>query len=1094
MWFSINPSALPSIESPLQSRLNWKKADWELFTKTLQSEHLKMKTVWDSLMAGADYTQNLDTASKLLTDLIDYAASCSTPPINISPRSKIWWSDDIRKARTNMATHLRQWRFSETPDSFAAYKEARNAYFHAIRKAKSDKWIEFLEGVKGKDVFQVLRYTRPRRNEPTPALSHQGQTATTFEQKCSAFRQAMFPSPPVILPSPPAPPQTILPWKTLTRNEIETAIFSSNPNKAPGPDGIPFSCLRHAFNALPDAFVSLYSSLTKRGYHPEIWRTSTTAIIPKPNKPAYNIPKAYRPVALLNCMGKVLEKIMATRLSWLVEKHQLLYRDQVGGRPQRSAVDAVMALVHHVESANRQNLVASALFMDVKGAFDHVSSRRLQVTMTELGLPTPLIAWVQSFLTDRQTSLAFDGRKEEMLPVETGIPQGSPISPILFLLYLQPLFSHLEAHHPGFFYPSYIDDVGIVVTGRSEAENARTLQQIASTIIAWSDDNALSFDGPKTELIHFKKRIRPPIQPLSVTVDNTTIQPSTCIRWLGVWLDPTLSFKEHIRQKTTSATRAYFALRRLANTQNGLTVSSMRLLYLSAVLPILDFGAEIWYTGERQQGYVSQLQKVQNKALRSLLGAFRTSPTAALEAESAIPPTRTRLQHLRRKYAIRIATLPPSHTLRRLVPETFPPHDSGRSTLDEYGELRPWHTINTSLRFHSRLDHTLHQVSKWLGPSDPLETYTTSLNPPWYSSPPIDFALPTGTKEEAAVAHTLQLQTIMLKSRQWIAYSDGSRLDDGRVGAGIHYIDQDLQHPAPDEAAYLGRQQEVYDAELYGATQAIQTLTPLALTTRGRPPRDIWVFLDNAAAIQRLQHLGPGPGQRFSALVHRLARQLTQNNIKLHIHWVPGHLNVTGNEKADALAKEGATLNTINSTTYSLTWLKRHAKAEVFLDWMDEWDHSTHGRGYEGAPRRQLDPVYKSAARLLTSQILQLRTGHGYFRTYLHRIRPERFASPLCHCGQDRQSPAHLLIHCSAFQRQRQALRKEMGTTPVTSQTLLYTHKGVEKLVPFLQATRVATRRWMLGEEEDETEDRAWRGDGAGWGDLREEDEGSGDV
>ena len=323
----------------------------------------------------------------------------------------------------------------------------------------------------------------------------------------------------------------------------------------------------------------------------------------------------------------------------------------------------------------------------------------------------------------------------------------------------------------------------------------------------------------------------------------------------------------------------------------------------------------------------------------------------------------------------------------------------------------------------------------------------------------------------------------MLKSRQWIAYSDGSRLDDGRVGAGIHYIDQDLQHPAPDEAAYLGRQQEVYDAELYGATQAIQTLTPLALTTRGRPPRDIWVFLDNAAAIQRLQHLGPGPGQRFSALVHRLARQLTQNNIKLHIHWVPGHLNVTGNEKADALAKEGATLNTINSTTYSLTWLKRHAKAEVFLDWMDEWDHSTHGRGYEGAPRRQLDPVYKSAARLLTSQILQLRTGHGYFRTYLHRIRPERFASPLCHCGQDRQSPAHLLIHCSAFQRQRQALRKEMGTTPVTSQTLLYTHKGVEKLVPFLQATRVATRRWMLGEEEDETEDRAWRGDGAGWGD-----------
>lgn len=221
---------------------------------------------------------------------------------------------------------------------------------------------------------------------------------------------------------------------------------------------------------------------------------------------------------------------MAKRLSRLVDKHQLLHQDQVGGRPQRSAVNAVMALVHHVEAAKAGKKVASALFMDVKGAFDNVSSKRLQFTMASLGLPTTLTAWVQSFLTGQSTSLSFDGQQEPMAPVETGIPQGSPISPILFLIYLQPLLQHLEELHPNAFFPSYIDNVAVVVTGRSEAENSRTFTTIATTIIEWWEDNALSFDGPKTEFIYFQYRHSPPLQPRQVIVAGDRISPSNCLR------------------------------------------------------------------------------------------------------------------------------------------------------------------------------------------------------------------------------------------------------------------------------------------------------------------------------------------------------------------------------------------------------------------------------------------------------------------------------------------------------------------------------------------------------------------------------------
>lgn len=133
--------------------------------------------------------------------------------------------------------------------------------------------------------------------------------------------------------------------------------------------------------------------------------------------------------------------------------------------------------------------------------------------------------WVQSYLTERHTSVS-----ERMLPVETSIPQGSPISRILFFLYFEHLFAFLEEIHPGIFVPFYIDDVCVVVTGRSKAEKTRTLQEIADSIMTWSEDNAFSFDGPKTELMHFKYGRNAPPTPLTVKVGDNIIKPSTCLQ------------------------------------------------------------------------------------------------------------------------------------------------------------------------------------------------------------------------------------------------------------------------------------------------------------------------------------------------------------------------------------------------------------------------------------------------------------------------------------------------------------------------------------------------------------------------------------
>jgi len=137
------------------------------------------------------------------------------------------------------------------------------------------------------------------------------------------------------------------------------------------------------------------------------------------------------------------------------------------------------------------------LFMDVRGAFDNISRTRLLTTMHQLGIPVQVRNWTCHFLPHRQTP--FDGQQEPLQPVQTG----SYTSPVLFLLYLRPLFDELNVQQPNCWTPCYCDDVALVVTGSSRAYNARQLEAAVSVAFQWADENAVAFDSSKTELMYF---------------------------------------------------------------------------------------------------------------------------------------------------------------------------------------------------------------------------------------------------------------------------------------------------------------------------------------------------------------------------------------------------------------------------------------------------------------------------------------------------------------------------------------------------------------------------------------------------------------
>ena len=276
---------------------------------------------------------------------------------------------------------------------------------------------------------------------------------------------------------------------------------------------------------------------------------------------------------------------------------------------------------------------------------------------------------------------------------------------------------------------------------------------------------------------------------------------------------------------------------RLKTSEWGLSSQHMRQLYTSCVLPILDFGAEAWWRG--QKGYTDKLQQLQNTASRRILGAFRTSPIIPMELEASLPPTAIRLQQTCRKYALRTMTLPEHHPIRQRTSTTFPPEFSSGIEVDI--QQQDWDTTNSK---HSQL-WRIHNTIANLTPSTTyLERFDHTANPPWFQ--PLDenrisIHIPLQKKEEIAETHTNLSNTLANNPSHLLLYTDGSQTRTGSNGTGLVAIH--ALHPHSQAMWNLGKHVEVYDTELFGILQA--TILAREWVEANSNTNTIWKFVDN---------------------------------------------------------------------------------------------------------------------------------------------------------------------------------------------------------------------------------------------------------
>ena len=245
--------------------------------------------------------------------------------------------------------------------------------------------------------------------------------------------------------------------------------------------------------------------------------------------------------------------------------------------------------------------------------------------------------------------------------------------------------------------------------------------------------------------------------------------------------------------------------------------------------------------------------------------------------------------------------------------------------------------------------------------------------------------------------------------------------------------------------------------------------------------KDCWVFLDNSAAIRRLSHLQPGSGQAYAIEIHRISSRLTDKGIRLHIHWVPGHSRIEGNDMADTLAKQGSKLPVnIQECTTTYAYLRRKVKAQVLVDWTSKWAQRRTALTYEGSPTCKVNQALAKASKRDSARVVQIRSRHGYFNTYLSAIPNSSISTPSCPCGNPRQTPEHLVLYCTRYKQARRQFLQEWITQDANGSRWMniYCRKGTQALLSFLGATSLCRRPqtasdWVpgLGEMSQSEED-----------------------
>ncbi|EGU71877.1 hypothetical protein FOXB_17615, partial [Fusarium oxysporum f. sp. conglutinans Fo5176] len=383
---------------------------------------------------------------------------------------------------------------------------AKRDFHRVIRRAKRLYWRNLIDSFTDSSaVFKAVRWLKSPGPFQPPPLQVGDVVYETQIDKANALRRATLErrtadddieNPWISVSFPRSIPFPL----EISLDEAQYATLHTG-NTSPGSDNITVDLLKAVWHIIGTHVRRLFERCLSIGHHPKPFKEAEVVMIAKPGRRDLTSPRAWRPISLLSCLGKGLERLIARRLAWAAIHYSVLHPQQAGALPKRSATDLVTALIHDIEEAFARNKVATLVTMDIRGAFDTVLRNRLVLRLREQGWPDHLARWAGSIMSGRSARVRYQDTLTSSSPLECGLPQGSPVSPILFLLYTEPIYR--LGNPQGRF--GYADDTAIQSIGDTIDETTAMASGAIDDMVRWGATNGVSFDSKKTEVMHFSR-------------------------------------------------------------------------------------------------------------------------------------------------------------------------------------------------------------------------------------------------------------------------------------------------------------------------------------------------------------------------------------------------------------------------------------------------------------------------------------------------------------------------------------------------------------------------------------------------------------
>ena len=449
-----------------------------------------------------------------------------------------------------------------------------------------------------------------------------------------------------------------------TAEEIEAALSLLKPGKAPGPDSIHPEFLHHAGTAATNWLCKFLSSCMKRCKIPKIWRKATVIALPKPNKPKDD-PKSYRPISLLCIPYKLLERLIHSRINPIIDPQ--LPHEQAGFRRGRSTVDQVTLLTQDIEDCFEGNQKAGVVLVDLTAAYDTVWHRGLIYKLLKLIPDRRMVSFIVQLISNRNFILkTSDGQTSRPRSLRNGVPQGSVLAPLLFNVYIHDLPDTISKKY------GYADDLAILKSSKSWDTIESALSQDMGTLDTYLHQWRLKLSVGKTVSSAFHLNNKEAKRELNVTINSKRLNYQACPTYLGVKLDRTLTYRQHLTSLRDKVTARCALIRHLAGTSWGASVKTLRTSTLALVYAPAEYCAPVW----SRSRHTSLVDTSLNDAMRTVTGCLRPTPTEQLPVLAGIPPP-----DIRRKattLAITLKSEEKEHLLHETVARARSQHGESR--------------------------------------------------------------------------------------------------------------------------------------------------------------------------------------------------------------------------------------------------------------------------------------------------------------------------------------------------------------------------------------------------------------------------------